>query len=171
VTRSTIAGTLLVLAVVSPLVAQVEAPLKPGSPIRLNLHCDAKAPSVICARITGTFASLSTDTVWMTGNGRPSAEAFPRNRIVSVERQVPSNARGRSALIGLGIGAAAGIGFSFLFWHECGGCEGSNPASFAAGSGAVFGLVGAGIGALVGGGSRWQLVPLDGQGVGLAWRH
>jgi len=88
-----------------------------------------------------------------------------------VEKQVSSSHRGKSALIGVGVGAAMGVVVSFPLWQGCGSCEGNSPAAYSAQFAVIGGLLGAGVGALLGSSTHWEVVsPVPGAiGIGFAW--
>jgi hypothetical protein len=116
----------------------------------------------------GTVAALETDTLTVKVEERAVALYVPLADITKLEvrRGQKSNA-GKGALIGLGVGVVVGgvLGFNLCEMDETkSGCEIHEHIFGSLMSGAFFGLLGGGIGALIGAASktdRWETVPLN----------
>lgn len=103
----------------------------------------------------GQFLSVSDDAVVI--RVKRADQTLSRSQIQEVSLRRPGH-RGRHALIGAGIGAGAGLGIGAAIDNDCSSqsivCTGNKGKAILA---PVFGLVGAGIGALLPAGS-WQEV-------------
>jgi RNase P/RNase MRP subunit p29 len=151
---------------------------------------DAPAPTLIGQRVRIMMAKASGKTERIVGKvvaedertvilERSESEdprvTLDRSAVTSVERSVAKSRKGRGAAIGFLIGAAAGaaVGYAagdngqgapFCTFDGCatlGPFAPSKPES-ALLLGAVFGAIGAGVGAAVSPGERWQRVPDEG---------
>jgi hypothetical protein len=162
-------AVLSLLGNVSPLRAQVTAPVGPGAIVRSRDRSDSYSNegTIIWIRSDSLRVSMGASAVTMALAAHPELEV-----------RGARGDRGRGALIGLGAGAAFGVGLGVL----AGGCS---PDQFcvvsrgkAAGVfGGLFGVVGAVIGACVTPGYNWK--PLrPGQVIGavqirpmMMWSH
>jgi uncharacterized membrane protein len=157
---------------------------------------EAPAQTLIGQRVRIMMAKPSGKTERIVGNvvaedervlklGQPGSESPPvtvdRSAVTSVEHSVAKSRKSRGATIGFLIGAAAGaaVGYAagdnsqgapFCTFDGCatlGPFAPSKPES-ALLLGAVFGAIGAGVGAAVSPGERWQRVPAEGLRFSLA---
>lgn len=116
------------------------------------------------ATLTGQLLATDAETLTIRFDGQKDAFRVPRYAIASVERRVGhKGSRGRNALVGLLAGAAIGA--------LVGAATGSNddfiePGAIVAGSAALFGALGAGVGAVLPLEEVWERVPLDQQARG-----
>jgi hypothetical protein len=119
--------------------------LSPGQRVKVVLHGTKS--------VQGQFQSVTDDALIVRSGG--TDQTFPRDSVqqVSLRR---SGHRGRNALIGAGIGAGAGLGLGAAVDNNCSPnsivCTGNYGKAILT---PVFGLLGAGIGALFRGGG-WQ---------------
>ena len=156
----------LFVATSSPLAAQ-EAPVEPGARVRV------KAPPLQPDWVRGTVVGWESGSLVLEPEN-PEGDTpltLARDQITGLDvHRGRKSAAGKGALIGLGVGAVAGIAVG---WGLCGAisdipCETSDQVEGSAIVGAVFGLLGAGIGALIGLAiktDRWEAVPMEGIGV------
>jgi hypothetical protein len=115
--------------------------------------------------VQGDLLRLSEDSLYILPAGGVDTLAFATGAIdrLEVSRGRRSNA-GKGALLGLAIGAGAGLVFGALASaEECSGfgCTEVGPGEVVAVM-ALFGATGAGLGALIGAAShseRWEQVP------------
>ncbi len=135
--------------------------IAPGDTVRVT------APSMDMDDSIGTVAALETDTLTVKVEERADALYVPLADITKLEVRHGQRSRaGKGALIGLGVGAAAGVTLAFV---ACAGKECYSDSNDATGVVAlIFGaggaLLGAGIGAIIGSSiktDRWESVPLD----------
>jgi hypothetical protein len=135
----------------------------PGDTVRVT------APSLDMDDSIGTVAALETDTLTVQVEERADALYVPLADVTKLEvRRGQKSRTGGGALIGAGVGAAAGV---ITALAACGdsNCEWDGDTTDVTGYVAVvFGaggaLLGAGIGALIGSASktdRWETVPLE----------
>jgi hypothetical protein len=121
--------------------------LTPGQQIRVALS-DKKS-------YRGEFQAVTDDAIVLRANG--TDQTLPRQSIQRVSSRRPSH-RGRHALIGAAIGAGAGLGTGAAIDNDCNAqsivCTGNKGKAILT---PVFGLLGAGIGALLPSGG-WQEV-------------
>lgn len=115
----------------------------------------------------GRFLSLDTDTLRLAPAGRAEPLAIALGTLARLEVQRGrQSAAGKGALIGFGIGAAAGVTLAVATSQTCE--EGRDPGCLGPGIEAIAGAVvvgfaGAGVGALVGSVTRqdrWVTVPV-----------
>lgn len=161
---------------ISAAVAHGEEPpaLQLGSRVRVTIMEGSQgSDSNHGTRLTGRLLGLSDTALTVeTSPGRPSI-VVSRPSVASVERSVRRSQRKKGALIGLAVGAGAGLVIAAVdsggscpppeedFLGLCRGLqeELAGPA-YAAGA-LLFGAAGAGIGALVAHGEKWETVPSD----------
>ena len=135
----------------------------PGDTVRVT------APSMDMDDSVGTVAALETDRLTVQVEERADALSVPLADVtkLKVRRGQKSNA-GKGALIGLGVGAAAGVITALLSCADS-QCDWDNAGDDVTGYTAVVlgaggALLGAGIGAIIGSSiktDRWESVPLD----------
>ena len=135
----------------------------PGDTVRVT------APSMDMDDSVGTVAALETDRLTVQVEERADALSVPLADVtkLKVRRGQKSNA-GKGALIGLGVGAAAGVITALLSCADS-QCDWDNAGDDVTGYTAVVlgaggALLGAGIGAIIWSSiktDRWQTVPLD----------
>jgi hypothetical protein len=97
------------------------------------------------------------DSLVLERQGNAGVVGLRRGEIVAVQRGTRHTATGKGALLGVGAGAALGIGMGVLVGASDDSFIGC-PAACVAVAGGFFGLVGAGVGALIGAAShttRW----------------
>ncbi|MBI3896346.1 MAG: hypothetical protein HY313_10505 [Acidobacteria bacterium] len=95
--------------------------------------------------LNGTFVSVSEEAItFQTGK---DAVTIQRGDVFRVSSRERGHSRGRNALLGLAIGAAAGAGLYGGVLAAQGGAEDIPPAALIAGGALLFGGVGAGVGA------------------------
>lgn len=170
---------LLCLAVASALLIPVECliaqqplPLEVGQRVRVSHSCTtrsfARSTREDCQRDTGALALITADSVVLREDGATQV-ALPLTSTTRIEVRRGQHRRwGRGALIGGVVGGATGLALSVAWvaddccWANC-GCSGQE-APVIAGATAVgfigFGIIGAGIGALIKT-DLWEEVPLD----------
>jgi hypothetical protein len=121
--------------------------LSPGQQVRVVLN--GKKP------FKGQFQSVTDDAIVIRGN--EGDQTLSRSSVQQVSSRRPGH-RGRHALIGAGIGAGAGLGTGAAIDSHCSSqsivCTGNKGKAILT---PVFGLIGAGIGALLPAGG-WQEV-------------
>jgi hypothetical protein len=151
--RITLAFTVYLVASLlgaDPALAQLQA----GSRIRVTSDRGSRI---------GTLVSLETDSLRYATSDTGAVAALPLASVVKLERSVGkrSNA-GRGAAIGGGIGGALGLGFGLIASADEDAFYTYGPEDVAVAT-LFLGAVGAGVGALIGSGSkrdRWETVPL-----------
>jgi hypothetical protein len=153
--RFALAAAALV-ALCGTLPAQTTA-VNPGSRVRIARPCaDAAAASVACAPLVGTLVSRTGERILVRdGAGQEHSVLLDPSVHLSVGRER------RRTLLGLGIGAAAGLVTGFALAESCKNEQGDDPELCNLGYLAV--IPGAGIGALIGSrvrSTRWVSVPL-----------
>ena len=121
--------------------------LSPGQQVRVVLNSNNS--------FKGQFHSVTDDAIIIRANGADQTLSRSSVRQVSSRR---SGHRGRHALIGAAIGAGAGLGTGAAIDNDCSRqsivCTGNKGKAILT---PVFGLIGAGIGALLPAGG-WQEV-------------
>jgi hypothetical protein len=131
---------LAVLATAPGLSAQLPSGVVPGDLIRIR--SGASAPW-----LTGRAMESRNDSLLLERQGNAGVVGLGRGEIVALQRGTRHTAAGKGALIGFGAGAAVGVGLGLSLasddFFEC-------NAGCVVGSGAIFGLMGAGVGALIG---------------------
>ena len=148
-----------------PVGARVRASVTEGSPNAGAAH----------STLTGRLLAVSeTDLTIETSPGRP-AVVVPRHQVAGLEQSLRPSRRKQGALIGLAVGAAAGLVLVAADHNDSscprpeedflGLCRGlqeafSGPEYYAAGA-LLLGAAGAGIGALVAPGEKWETVTGD----------
>lgn len=151
-------------------VSAQDFPVEPGVRIRLTVPCDLVSPPAseqrrIGCAFTGELAGLQTDTIDLTVDGIRHSYNFKAVQRLEVSRGDRSH-----WLLGAGIGLAIGAGSTYLVLHHGGSTSLCNQSanqdalrsSECRGLVGVGGLVGAGLGALIGGRirtERWQSIP------------
>ncbi len=160
-----------VLTLLGDLRAQERRPIVPGVTVRVS------APPVVEKHVVGFVVSLDRDTLVLNVEGRAAPLMIPLVSVGVLEVHRGRKSRiGRGALIGLGVGVAVGgvSGFGLCEMDETkSGCEFHEHIFGSLISGALFGLLGGGFGALIGVAvrtDRWEAVPLERIRVGLT-RH
>jgi hypothetical protein len=124
------------------------------------------APSLDLDKGVGTVAALETDTLVVNTEQRADALEVPLADVTKLEvHRGQKSKTGTSALIGAGFGAALGVSVALIGCadNEC-LSDGDATAGVAVLLGAGGALLGAGLGALIGSGTkvdRWETVPLD----------
>jgi len=140
-----------------------EAPeLAPGSRVRVSARTVTERPLI------ATLTALDDTALTLRVKGRADVLVVPRSAITKVEVSLGRRARGKGALIGAGVGIAAGALVGLLH----GGDDSSQLVQFSAGDYALgFAALGGGVGALVGAAvppsERWNEVALGRVRVGL----
>jgi hypothetical protein len=121
--------------------------LSPGQQIRVLVNSHKS--------FTGQFQSVTDDAVVIHANG--ADQMLSRSNVQEVSSRRPGH-RGRHALIGAAIGAGAGLGTGAAIDNDCSSrsivCTGNKGKAILT---PVFGLIGAGVGALLPTGG-WQEV-------------
>jgi hypothetical protein len=140
-------------------------PVDPGSRVRIARPCaDAAAASVVCAPLLGTLVSWSGDTILVRdGDGQEHTFRADQSVRVSVGRER------RRTVLGLGIGAAAGLVAGFALAEGCKNDPGADDPELC-NLGYLAVIPGAGLGALIGSRIRstsWVSVPMGGTAVEL----
>jgi hypothetical protein len=167
-------GFLVMAVTVSAAAAKAESAdgqgdVRVGSRVRLALAEGSERDSAPSGRLAGTVVRASADELWLKVNdGRTSV--VPREAIERLEVSQGRRSRGRGALIGAGLAAAAGLATTAIWSATCG----SDECQIGTGFGLFLYtplamMTGAGIGAAVPPGERWQSVP-DDRRVGLRLR-
>lgn len=176
--RSPAPATLVVAAVIClgprvTLLAQQPAPaLDVGTRVRLTVPCQSGSPSTTAAgqatcRFAGSLARVSAGTITLTAH-----DSVTHHDLSAVQRLEISRGRRSYWLVGAGTGFLVGAGATYVVLHTGGStalCDRSaNQDALASGEclglTALGGLVGAGLGALVGGlirTERWEDSPLE----------
>ena len=121
--------------------------LSPGQQVRILINSNKS--------FKGQFQSVTDEAVIIHANG--ADKTLSRSSVQEVASRRPGH-RGRHALIGAAIGAGAGLGFGAAIDNNCSSqsivCTGNKGKAILA---PVFGLIGAGVGALLPAGG-WQEV-------------
>jgi hypothetical protein len=119
--------------------------LSPGQQVRILVNSNKS--------FKGQFQSVTDDAVIIHANG--ADETLSRSSVQKVSSRRPRH-RGRHALIGAAIGASAGLGIGAAIDNDCSSqsivCTGNKGKAILT---PVFGLIGAGVGALLPAGG-WQ---------------
>ena len=111
------------------------------------------APEISTTRVVGTVRALDAKTLTVDVSGRSEPLIVPRDRIRQLEVSTGRRSRWTGALIGGLLGAAAGAALG----NSTASKNAYDIKSADQAGGAVLGLlVGAGIGALIPPGERWQ---------------
>jgi hypothetical protein len=121
--------------------------LSPGQQVRVVLDSNKS--------FKGQFQSVTDDALIVHANG--ADQTLSRSSVQKVSSRRPGH-RGRHALIGAAIGAGAGLGIGAAIDNDCSSqsilCTGNKGKAILT---PVFGLIGAGVGALLPAGG-WQEV-------------
>jgi hypothetical protein len=150
--------------------------LQLGARVRASVtEGSSNAGSAHSTLLTGRLLAVSeTDLTIETSPGRP-AVVVPRHQVAGLEQSLRPSRRKQGALIGLAVGAAAGLVLVAADHNDSscprpeedflGLCRGlqeafSGPEYYAAGA-LLLGAAGAGIGALVAPGEKWETVTGD----------
>ena len=166
--------TILQVGLVSVVAHAQEAP--PQTLIGQRVRILMAKPSGKTERLVGNVVAEDERTLKLE---RPGSESPPvivqRSSLKSVERSVAKSRKGHGAVLGLVIGGMTGaaVGFAagdnsqgsrFCTFDGCAtlGPFGPSKPESALLLGALFGLVGAGVGAAVSPGERWQRAPEEG---------
>lgn len=162
----------------STLYADVEPPpMQLGARIRVSLIEGSRAAHG--KKLSGALVGLSDAAVTLETTKGRTPVVVPRESVAQFEVSVRRSRRKKGALIGLGVGMAAGLIMVAAdnggdcpppeedFFGICRGLEEdfSGPEWYAFGA-ALFGGVGAGLGAIVAGGEKWE--PITGDHLRLA---
>jgi hypothetical protein len=119
--------------------------LSPGQRVRIVLNSKES--------FKGQFQSITDDAIIVRADG--ADQTLSRSNVQQVSSRRPGH-RGRHALIGAAIGAGAGLGTGAAIDNNCSGssivCTGNRGKAILT---PLFGLLGAGIGALLPAGG-WQ---------------
>jgi hypothetical protein len=151
----TLTGSLSVL-LVAPLLAD-EAPVQVGDKVRVTIApAGAADPNRKPGRTVGRLVGIDADRV--TLDEAPGRMVVARDSVLRLERQARKSRKAKGALVGFAIGAAAGVVTYYTFAGQCEDsvATGCYYLTYALVSGAAFGIPGAGIGALVAPGDRWE---------------
>ena len=147
----------LFVATSSPLAAQ-EAPVEPGTRVRV------KAPPLQPDWVRGTVVGWESGSLVLEPE-KPDGNTpltLARDQITRLDVHRGTKSK---ALLGAGIGFGVGVGWTVLLFESiCNSEEECDAGDWAKGI-AIFGGVGAGLGALVGllfKTDRWEAVPLEG---------
>ncbi len=161
--RAALSSLVLVLLSLSePAAAETVTPAGPR--VRVT------APSHLASRLVGTLIAEDTDSLRIAVGTR--VVTVPRNAVARLEFSQAPSGRGRGAARGFALGAAAGAALGFAVGDDDDGggefCSFDGCATFgpilpkpmgALIGGAFFGALGAGVGALVAHGERWESQP------------
>jgi hypothetical protein len=150
-----------VLTSPAALFSQEQATVAPGDRVRVT------APTVDPDPFVGKLVALGTDTCVLEVEGRPGHSALPFGSVERLEVSLGQKTKaGQYAGMGGLIGGVMGVGIALgaCSGGECEGVTGDLTGAAAV----VFGIGGAGVGALLGAGigsgikvDRWETVPLD----------
>lgn len=141
--RSTFCLTALTAALASaPLSAQLPQGVVRGDLIRVR--SGASTPW-----LTGAALESRNDSLFLEKPNRTGMVSVGNDQIVALQRGTRHAATGKGALLGLGAGVAFGVGMGLVVGADEGSFFGC-PAECVAMAGGVFGLIGAGAGALIG---------------------
>jgi len=171
-------SSLVLIAVVGSLPAQEQAtPLRPGTRVRVTIPCEAAPrpaapPGALCP-VTGQLVNARADSLRIARDGATTGYSWSAVRRLEVSR----GHRGHR-LAGAAAGLLVGGGVSYLVLHSGGStslCDRSAnqdamSASECLGLTAAGALVGAGLGAILGGvirSERWQEVSTEPVRIGL----
>ncbi len=152
--------TLLLITRVTGLAAQ-HTLVTPGARVRVS------APTVAERPLLGTVVALEVDTLIVDARGYAHPLALPLASLAWLEVSRGQKSRTlKGAGIGFLVGGAAGLATAAIVCAIAGDCAADDPYTGLVY--AVFGVLGAGVGALTGAiiGStikvdRWEAVPLD----------
>lgn len=170
-------GTLLVSTAVAR--AQEPRALQLGSRVRISVVEGSRAADPRHGwGLTGTLLGISDTSLTLeTSPGRPPV-VVSRPTVVSLELNTRRSQRKKGALIGLAVGVAAGLISAAAEscpppkeyqWLDL--CESfSGPLVYAT-AGGVLGAAGAGIGALVAPGEKWETLAMDRVRVAVSRAH
>ena len=141
--------------------------LSPGLYVRISYDCQAASskPQVLtsCRRIKGPLAAVTTDSLYLAGG----SAGVLRGSIQTLEVRTRGSRRWVGAGLGFLAGTALGVGMAFAAASSC-DSSGSLYVDCVAllaiiPVGSLIGIVS---GVSIGGGERWQRVPLDVPGNG-----
>jgi len=146
--------------------AEESAGLREGARVRASIKkVSQPAGASNLRRLTGALVGIDDSTLRLETSRDEPPVVVARQDVAKVEVSVRRSRRGKGALIGLGVGAVAGL--VLMAAGNSGGCsrepcivDFSGPEYYA-GSALLLGAVGAGIGALVAPGEKWETVPND----------
>jgi hypothetical protein len=164
---SVAAGLSLLLLTPAVLPAQEGTPLRPGS--RVQVHLADPTPRLV----RGTLVSAEADSVLLLKDGGRDTLAFSTAGVTQVDTTAGRRTRtGHGALLGGGIGAAAGLGLALAATAEgCSGfCTDPSPGEIGAVT-LILGGVGAAVGALIGSAThtdRWLPASTPRMAIGVA---
>ena len=142
--------------------------LAPGARVRVTMRAAANQEVGGRARekrIQGKLVALDEATMTMETDGQSRPTVVPRPAIKKVEVSTRGSRKGRAALIGFGVGALIGGAWGYSVVDDC--SRGTFLCIFpkedrpglTLGGAVLGGALGAGLGALLGPGERWQERP------------
>ncbi len=150
-----------------PIQAASAQRLAVGTYIRVSYDCQSTTLGsqtlTRCQRTKGPLAAVTPETVHVRGLD----VAILRNSIQALEERTRRNRRWLGAGLGFLAGSAVGVGVAFLGASTCESSEFFDCIGWLAAIpvGSAAGIV---TGVIIGGGERWQQVPLDRLGSSLA---
>ena len=150
-------GCAVVLVVASVASAEEPRPLTAGDRIRVEVAQQVTGRPL---SIVGTLTGIDSSRLTLL-NQKGVASRLPTADILRLQRSVHPSRKNKGAWIGLGVGFAAGF-VSDALLSNCN--EGAPADSCVSGWSVLAGLVvapvGAGLGAIMAPGERWETVPL-----------
>ena len=148
--------------------------LQPGARVRVWAHEASPGGEAVATRVTGRLVGIDDLVLRLeTSNDHPPV-VVSRRDVQKVEVSLRRGHRRKGALIGLGVGAVVAIVLMAAdreevsstcdpqvdYWCIDFDLDTSGPEWYAAGA-FVLGAAGAGLGALVAPGEKWEVVPSD----------
>lgn len=142
--------------------------LAPGARVRVTMSAAANQEAGGRAhekRIQGKLLALDETTMTVETEGQSPPMVVPRPAIKKFEVSTRPSRKGRAALIGFGVGALIGGVLGYSTAEDCSQEEflcifpKEDRPGLTLGGAALVGALGAGLGALLGPGERWQERP------------
>lgn len=142
--------------------------LAPGARVRVTTSAAANQEAGGRARekrIQGKLLALDEATMTIETEGQSPPMVVPRPDIKKVEVSTRRSRKGKAALIGFGAGALIGGAWGYSLAEDCSQGEflclfpREDRPGLTLGGAVLVGALGAGLGALIGPGERWQERP------------
>jgi hypothetical protein len=113
--------------------------------------------------LVGTLTAVDDNSLTVKAQDRFVPAVVPRRDVSRLERSMRPSRKGKGALIGLGAGFVLGFAGTAILGNssESGAIDHCVDVSWGSVYGAAVGAFGAGIGALVAPGERWNEVPIN----------